>query len=202
MYQLVVTLLIFGIFGTATAQVPGLELDKGGIRQKEKEIKSDLGVVFGTRQCGKLFLKNNINFAFIGKFCRRYYKLILHDCSGGNATLLEWRCEDCNTTDIPCSLAADGKRLRAEVDFIPTQDIEQLGLRIIIKFADEPPMQAYDGLLKNSKVIGGVLNTLHMSGRIGKEMQGKMLTSRWIMYRAMEENAPVELCLESEFEIY
>lgn len=121
--------------------------------------------------------------------------------TGGTGQFFEWRVEGCNTTDIPCQLVANGKTIRAELDFMSSQVIEQLGYRMTVAIHANPepdPKVVFDKQLDNSTVAPEILITLRGAAKVNKDLAGKMATVRSELYNF--EDKSVELCVEAEFE--
>ncbi len=125
------------------------------------------------------------------------YSLSYFLSSGGQGQFIRFRHEQCKTTDSPCLFPADGVKYTNEFTFIPSQNVEQLSIKIFGSINGTEPIVAYEHPLENRKVIGGQEQTIYFKGGVPKEKRGGNLTVQIILNRVVDQIT--EMCVEADF---
>lgn len=85
------------------------------------------------------------------------------------------------------------------MDFIPSKNINSLGLRIIVKSLDGEINKEVNFArpIFNSAVTKGQAYTISNVGGVTEELKGKLATFQYILYDKFSND--IEICAESEF---
>lgn len=92
---------------------------------------------------------------------------------------------------------ADGQTHHGEFIFIPRRNAEQLVLEQVSSIKGSKLLQVEETPLQNSKVFGGMEQTIHHTGRIAQEHNGKMMATQSMLIRAHDKR--VEMCAQADF---
>lgn len=80
---------------------------------------------------------------------------------------------------------------------MPSQNVDQLAIKIIASVNGSEPIVVEDHPLENSKLIGGIEQTIYFSGRVPADNKGSMVTAQVELYRVYDQ--VVEMCAEGDF---
>lgn len=98
-----------------------------------------------------------------------------------------------------CRLPGDGLTRPTELEFVPSEDIDALGIRAII-IENGATNNIYERPIADSEVQGGETYIMNAAVTISEKLKGKTLTAQYILFRVDDNN--VETCVEADFEIY
>jgi len=115
---------------------------------------------------------------------------------GGPGQVVEWRYETCGGEGI-CKIPGDDNLKRpSELEFIPSQDSEALGVRLGV-VSDGATKIVYEKAIANSAVQGGERYIMNALGGAKQDHKGKTITLQFILYRV--DTGDVEVCSEADF---
>lgn len=112
--------------------------------------------------------------------------------------MVDFRVEGC-TEESTCRVPSDG-RVQSELEFIPSQDIDAIGIRLVL-ITDGTTNNVYERAIADSSVQGGEVYVVNAAGAPTKDLKGKTVTIQYLLYR-VEDSDHVEVCAEADFEIY
>jgi len=116
---------------------------------------------------------------------------------GGPGEVLELRVEGCNP-DSPCQVPHDGTPRASELDFVPSEDIPELGVRVNV-LSDGQYKTVYEKPVANSAVQSGERYTVNAKGAASKDLKGHTVTLQYVLYRVGDNT--IETCTEADFEV-
>lgn len=119
--------------------------------------------------------------------------------AGGDGTLIQWRLEGCNTTSSVCQYPADEKLRQCALEFIPSENIEQLGARVTLAMNGMDPHTVLDRPIEDSEVVVGIPTTIYSRGRIAKELKGRYVTVQYILYNV--DSGVTQVCAEADVQL-
>ncbi|ODM96636.1 hypothetical protein Ocin01_10039 [Orchesella cincta] len=102
---------------------------------------------------------------------------------GGPGQVVAWRYETCGGDGI-CQIPGDDVKRQSELEFIPSQDAAELGVRLgFVK--DGAAKIFYEKAIANSEVQGGERYIMNALGGAKEDLKGKTITLQFILYRVI-----------------
>lgn len=112
--------------------------------------------------------------------------------TGGNATVTGEHIPGCSNKS-PCPIAADGTTHDHIIDFYPSRNISQLGVRTKLSFENGTTTDGNVSVL-NSKIVYGQSYTLFFQGTASGGFRGKRANNTFIVYDV--STGRIEFCYE------
>lgn len=82
--------------------------------------------------------------------------------------------------------------------FIPSQDVETLGIRFLV-VTDKEVLKAYDRPISDSTVQGGEKYVVHALAGAAEDLKGQSVTIQLLLYHV--DNNNVEVCGEADVQV-